>query len=77
MSHDPKRPFPMFWTAKEYAYDRNLNATAVIEESRAGGSLFAWKVTFPGRIVTGSSKSQKGARACCRRVARKARAESP
>ena len=76
--HDPKRPFPLFWTAREYAYDRDLKAIAVVEESRAAGqSRFAWKVTFQGRVVTGSSKTQKGARACCRRVARKARAESP
>ncbi len=60
--------FGYWWTRTEYSNDKRTGALALVEETHCGWS---WTVRTLAKTVRGTSTSQKGARAACRRVARK------
>ena len=64
-----KLNFRYWWTREEWSRDQDTDAVAMITESVGG---WKWQVALKqGPIQRGTSTSQKGARAACRRVVRK------
>ena len=68
-----ERAFDYWWTRQEWARDKRTGTVAVITEDPEQAGTWNWRVgsAKTGLIRGGTSKSQKGARAACRRVARK------
>jgi len=66
-----KRPqieaFTYWWTVEERSHDRRTGTYAVIG---AQGNVWRWQVSEHYVLQEGVSKSQKGARAACRKFVR-------
>lgn len=60
--------FTWWMTREEYAHDRRTGATAMITEGVDG---WKWRVVHNTGRIDGTSTTQKGARAACRRAVRK------
>jgi hypothetical protein len=63
--------FRYWWTREEYSHDKSTGAYALIKSN--GFDSWKWIVGHKdtGRIKEGTSTTQKGARAACRRAIRK------
>lgn len=68
-----EKAFDYWWTRQEWARDARTGTVAVITEDPELVGVWNWRIghSKTGFIRGGTSKSQKGARAACRRVARK------
>lgn len=63
--------FEYWWTKEEWSHDRRTGAYAKITDGIGG--FWKWQVGHKdtGRLGEGTSTTQKGARAACRRAVRK------
>lgn len=62
--------FPYWWTTSETSYDKKTGTYARIDGYAQ--NEWSWRIEFADKsMVRGKSTSQSGARAACRRAAKK------